>query len=63
MTREFSNYMKRFFNLNLDIKSIRQEDRQTKTETDRQTKSETDRQIETDSVRTQLSPTWTEQFN
>ena len=43
MTREFSNYMKRFCNLNLDIKSIRQKDRQTKKESDRQTKTKTDR--------------------
>ena len=47
MTREFSNYMKRFCNLNLDIKSIRQKDRQTKTESDRQTKTKTDRQTKT----------------
>ena len=44
MTREFSNYMKRFCNLNLDIKSIRQKDRHTKTETDRQTDRQNERQ-------------------
>ena len=40
------DYKTRFCNLNLDMKSIRQKDRQTKTETDRQKKTE--RQIQTD---------------
>ena len=45
MTKEF-NYMTRFSNLNLEIKSIRQKDRQTKTKRPRQTY--TDRQTNTD---------------
>ena len=44
MTKEF-NYMTRFCNLNQEIKSIRQKDRQTKTKSPRQTK--TDRQTKT----------------
>ena len=48
MTKEFSNYMTRFCNLNLEIKSIRQKDKQTKTETVRQTKTKSPRQTKTD---------------